>query len=79
MGEQIQAIAQRLSMLREALDITPEEMAKELDISVSEYLEYEAGKNDFAFSFLFGCANKLGWTSWTFLPERPLSSPIFPW
>ena len=29
MGEQIQAIAQRLSMLREALDITPEEMAKE--------------------------------------------------
>ena len=60
MGEQIQAIAQRLSMLREALDITPEEMAKELDISVSEYLEYEAGKNDFAFSFLFGCANKLG-------------------
>ncbi|MBE5781209.1 MAG: helix-turn-helix domain-containing protein [Clostridiales bacterium] len=60
MGEQIQAIAQRLSMLREAMDISAEDMAAELNITAAEYLEYEEGKHDFAFSFLFGCANKLG-------------------
>ena len=60
MSEQIKAIAQRLSMLREILEIRPADMAAELGITESEYLEYEEGKHDFAFSFLFGCANKLG-------------------
>ena len=57
---QIEAIAARISMLREANDLTQQEMADTLGISLAEYNDYESGKNDFAFSFLYGCANKLG-------------------
>ena len=57
---QIAAIAARLSLLREANDVSEQEMADTLGIPLSEYQDYEAGKNDFAFSFLYGCANKLG-------------------
>ncbi len=60
MSEQIKAIASRLRALREIMDISEEEMAQTLSVDVQTYRAYENGEHDFAFSFLFGCANKLG-------------------
>jgi quercetin dioxygenase-like cupin family protein len=60
MSEQILAIADRLKALREIMDVSEEDMAKTAGVSVEEYRSYESGEKDFAFSFLFGCANRLG-------------------
>ncbi len=35
-------------------------MAEKLGISVEEYKDYEAGKKDFSFSFVYNCAEILG-------------------
>lgn len=60
MDKNIQLIAERIEGLRDIMEISPEEMAQALGISVEEYLEYEKGEKDFAFSFLYTVANKLG-------------------
>ena len=52
--ENIVEIAERIKGLREILDITVEEMAEKLELSVEEYKEYEKGNIDFSFSFLYG-------------------------
>jgi quercetin dioxygenase-like cupin family protein/DNA-binding XRE family transcriptional regulator len=52
MNEQIKQIAERLAGLRDALEITPEEMAKTCDISVDDYLRLETGKVDISVSLL---------------------------
>jgi mannose-6-phosphate isomerase-like protein (cupin superfamily) len=60
MSDQIMAIANRLKALREIVGIGEEEMAKTAGVTVEDYRAYERGEKDFAFSFLFGCANRLG-------------------
>jgi transcriptional regulator with XRE-family HTH domain len=60
MSEQILAIAARLKALREMESLSEEELAKATGIDVAEYRRYENGEQDFAFSFLYGCANRLG-------------------
>jgi len=58
--EKIMLIAKRLQALREIMDISAAEMARVVGISEAEYLEYESGKHDFSFSFLYSAAGKLG-------------------
>ena len=58
--EKILKIAQRMKTLREIMDISAKEMADSAGISEAQYLEYEAGKHDFSFSFLYSVAGKLG-------------------
>ena len=58
--ENIAAIAERIRGLRDIVGISAAEMAKALDISEQEYLEYEKGQTDFSFSFLYTVANELG-------------------
>ncbi|MCI8649089.1 MAG: helix-turn-helix transcriptional regulator [Anaerotruncus sp.] len=53
---QIKEIAQRIRTLREILEIPTEQLAKATGISEEEYLEHEAGKRDFSFTFLYNCA-----------------------
>ncbi len=60
MDEKIMMIAKRLQALREIMDFTSAQMAEATGLSESEYLDYEAGKNDFSFSFLYSAAGKLG-------------------
>ena len=60
MTEQLSEIGGRLSALREIMDITAEEMAERMKISVGEYNLYERGERDFSFSFLYNAANILG-------------------
>jgi transcriptional regulator with XRE-family HTH domain len=60
MSEQIMQIAQRIKGMREMLDLPIEEAAKAVGMEPAQYAEYEEGEHDFAFSFLFGLANRFG-------------------
>ncbi|MFA5675231.1 MAG: cupin domain-containing protein [Christensenellales bacterium] len=60
MDDKIMLIAQRLSALREIMGVSAADMAQTTGKSVEEYLEYEAGKHDFSFSFLYSAAGRLG-------------------
>lgn len=60
MEDKILQIAQRLAALREIMGISAADMAKATDVSEAQYLDYEAGKNDFSFSFLYSAAGQLG-------------------
>lgn len=52
MNEQIKQIAERLAGLRDALEITPEEMAKACHLTTEEYLALENGTVDISVSVL---------------------------
>lgn len=52
MNEQIKQIAKRLTGLREALDISPEEIAKACNLSKEQYLLLESGEVDISVSVL---------------------------
>lgn len=60
MDEKIIMIAERIHGLRILQDISAEEMAKATDTTVEEFLDYESGKKDYSFTFLYRAANRLG-------------------
>jgi quercetin dioxygenase-like cupin family protein/DNA-binding XRE family transcriptional regulator len=60
MTEQLLEIGNRIKELRDILDITIEKMAKDMNVSIDEYLSYESGQKDFSFSFLQNAANIFG-------------------
>ena len=60
MTEQLVEIGRRLSALRDIMGISANEMAKNMNLSLEEYLAYEHGQKDFSFSFLYSAANTLG-------------------
>ena len=60
MTEQLKEIGQRLMALRDVCELTPEQAAEKLEISVEEYLAYERGELDFSFSFLYNAAGLFG-------------------
>ncbi len=60
MDDQLKLIAQRLRGLREALDLSPEEVAESCQLSVEEYKEMESGGKDFSVSTLQNISRKYG-------------------
>lgn len=56
----ITEIAERIAAMRELCEFSVEEMAEVLEISPDQYEEYESGKRDFSFTFLYKCAEKFG-------------------
>ncbi len=52
MNEQIKQIAARLAGLRDALELTPEEMGKECHLTPEQYLQLESGTVDISVSIL---------------------------
>jgi len=60
MGLNVTEIAERVRSLRESEGYPQQEMADAVGISLDEYVENESGKNDFSFTFLYKCAEKLG-------------------
>ena len=60
MHEKINEIAERIKGMRLLLDFSPEALAAVVDMTVEEYLEYEDGKHDFSFTFLYLVAGKMG-------------------
>ena len=57
--KKIKAMAGRIAALREIEGYSVGYMAEQTGISVSEYLDCEAGKADLSFAFLFRCAAAL--------------------
>lgn len=60
MNEQIKQIAERLAGLRDALEITPEEMAKACHLTTEEYLALESGTADISVSVLHQISQAYG-------------------
>jgi len=60
MEDRIIEIAERIRGMRMDLGISTEEMAKVVEMSEAEYLEYESGNKDFSFTFLFKTAARFG-------------------
>ena len=60
MNEQIKQIAKRLAGLRDALDLTPEDVAKVCHISTEEYLKLETGDVDISVSLLHNISQAYG-------------------
>jgi len=59
-SENMKLIAQRISDMRDIMEVSVAEMAALTGISEEEYKEYEAGNRDFSFSFLYTVADRLG-------------------
>lgn len=60
MEDRIIEIAERMRGLRMDLGISTEEMARLVEMTEEEYLNCEAGKQDFSFTFLYKAAKRLG-------------------
>lgn len=60
MEQKIREIAGRIKDLREILEISAAEMAQLTGVTEREYAEYEEGKRDFSFTFIFKCAHRFG-------------------
>lgn len=52
MNDQIKQISERLRGLRDVLELTPEDVARDCDISIEEYLRAETGEHDISVSML---------------------------
>lgn len=59
MTVEINEIAERMRTMREILELSVEDVAKEVGVSAEEYAEYEKGNCDFSFTFLLKCAECL--------------------
>lgn len=59
MNEKLAQISDRIRELREILDISAEEIAKNIGIDIETYLRYEAGKLDIPISILYEIAAQL--------------------
>ncbi len=57
LNEKIKDVAKRIKTAREAMGITIEQAASELNIPVEEYKKYEDGLIDFSFTFIYKIAN----------------------
>lgn len=60
MNEQIKQIAERLRGLRDALELSPEEVAAVCHLSPEEYLKFESGDVDISVSILHQIAQEYG-------------------
>ncbi len=60
MQPNIPEVAGRIHALREDLGISAEEMAEATGLTAEEYFAAESGDNDFSFTFLYRCAERLG-------------------
>ena len=60
LNNQLLEIAYRIREMREISGFTRDEMAKRTDVSLQEYIDYEAGKADFPFTFIHKCALAFG-------------------
>ncbi len=52
MATDLKQIGERIKGLRDALDLSPDEMAHRLEMETADFLQYEAGERDISVSFL---------------------------
>ena len=53
-------VVSRIREMREIAGFTPEQMAEKTEVTVQQYLDYEAGKYDIPFTFIHKCALAFG-------------------
>ncbi len=58
--QQLMEVALRIKETRELLSLSYEDMAKKTGLSVENYREFESGKKDFNFTFIYKCAKAFG-------------------
>lgn len=59
MGNELLQVANRMKELREILEITPNQMAAQINLPLETYLRYEDGREDIPISALYTVANVL--------------------
>ncbi len=59
MNDQIKQIAQRIRELREILDVDAADLAKQVNVSVAEYNQYENAESDIPIGVIYGVAAAL--------------------
>ena len=57
---QLAEVASRIKEMREILGMSEEETAEKTDVSLQQYIDYEAGQTDLPFSFIHKCALAFG-------------------
>ena len=78
MNEQIKQIAERLKGLRESLDLSVEEMARQMNKPEEDIQMYELGEVDIPMSFLFDVSQKFGLNTSTLISgEEPRMDSYF--
>ncbi|GHT53822.1 transcriptional regulator [Bacteroidia bacterium] len=78
MNEQIKQIAERLKGLRDSLDCSVEDMAKQINRNPEEIRRYEAGETDIPMSFLFDVAQHFNMDTSTLISgEEPRMKTYF--
>ena len=60
MNEKAAHVPQRIKELREILEVSAQDLAKNADISYETYCKYESGELDIPISVLYTIANRLG-------------------
>lgn len=60
MNDQMQQIAVRIRELREILELTQEEVAKDVGVPLADYQRYEQAANDVPISALYAIAERMG-------------------
>ena len=60
MNSQVLEVARRIKELREIVEMTVDQVAKDLNISAEEYSKYENGELDIPISIIYGVAGILG-------------------
>lgn len=58
--EKLLEVARRIHEMREIVGLTVEEMAQKTEVSAEDYVQYEAGKLDFPFTFIHKCSLAFG-------------------
>ncbi len=58
--KQLMEVALRIKQTREILSFSDEEMAAKTGVSLADYREFESGKKDFNFTFIYKCAKAFG-------------------
>ena len=57
---ELSEIASRIKEMREIMGYTETEMATKTEVSTEEYLQFERGKTDMPFTFIYKCALAFG-------------------
>lgn len=58
--EKLLEVARRIREMREIDGLTVEEMAEKTEVTIDDYLKYEAGQLDFPFTFIHKCSLAFG-------------------
>lgn len=59
-SDKLKEVAQRIREMREICGISETDMAQKTEVAVEEYKRYEAGEQDFPFSFIHKCSLAFG-------------------